>query len=213
MLVPDAIKIPNKARMESIGLANQTFMELMKDLPFMSFGIKIEAGITDDLRARLTDHLNANLKVNGGSLLPEDVFMVEQEPNLQRAYMLLSQKRRQREAQNFEQEMMKMKQQADGNTQTAVALEEEKRKTAEAEAQAYERKKMIDAQAKILEIREKAQWDLILMKYEKGAELTLQEEELVNNLMITEMTIAKDMAVAKMNAQNKERQSLASKKK
>lgn len=206
MLVPDAESMPSRGRIEALGEENAAYMWINRDLPFMSFGIKIEAGMTDDLRMRLTDHLNAALKTNGGVLLPEDTFMIENEPNLQRAYLMLSQKSRQREQAALEAEMMKMDQQAKGNTETAVAVEQEKQKTMEVELSMLEEKTRIETEAKIAEIREKAQWDIILKKIETGAMLTAAEIAASEKLMSTEIKVRGEIQKAKLNAQAKEKE-------
>lgn len=205
MLVPDAQNVPNKARAESLSEDNVAFMYVNRDIPFMDFGIKIDIGITAELRQRLSEHINSALKVNGGVLLPEDAALIENENNLMRAYHLLAQKRRQREKEMFDQEMAKMKQQADGNTQTAIAVEQEKQKTLAAEAETYRLKKMADAEAELMKVREKAQWDIILKRIEVGATLSEAELAVYEKLLTTEMKISADIKIAKTNAQNKER--------
>jgi hypothetical protein len=204
-LVPDALSNPNKAMEDSVGADNIAFIKAFRDTPFVEFGIKIEVGMTEELRERLTGHLNASLKVNGGTLLPEDAFVIENEPNIHRAYLLLAQKRRHREEEQLSAEMAKMKQQADGNTETAVALEQEKRATAEAEVELYEQKKSIDVEGELLKIREKAQWDIIAKKIDAGVTLSVAENKMVENLMVTEMKIRGDIQKAKIGAKNKEK--------
>lgn len=197
--------MPNKSREDALGEESIAFIKAFKDTPFVEFGIKIEVGITDELKNKLTDHINASLKVNGGVLLPEDAFVIENEPNLHRAYLILAQKRRQREEEQLAAEMAKMKQQSDGNTETAVALEQEKRATAQAEVDLYKEKKVIDVEGELAKIREKAQWDLIGKKIDAGVQLTIAEQKIVENLIVTEMKISGDLAKAKAMAIKKEK--------
>lgn len=207
MLVPEAESIPNRGRTEALGYENAAYMYINRDLPFMSFGIKIEAGMTDDLRTRLTMHLDSSLKSNGGVLLPEDSFIIENEPNLQRAYLILSQKRRQREKQQLEEKLILQQDQAAGNTETAIAVEQEKQNTMAQEVDLFKQKTMIETEAAILIEREKAQWAIMLEKVKAGVQLDINEQQTYAKLLETEMKVSGELAKAKLMAQIKEKES------
>lgn len=212
MLVPEAEQIPNRGRIDALGYENKAYMEINKDLPFMSFGIKIDAGMTQELRQRLTDHVNASLKTNGGVLLPEDSFIIENEQNLQRAYLLLSQKRRQREEQALKEKLILQQDQARGNTETAVAVEKEKQATLAMEIDILQQKTKIETEGKLLVIREEKQWDIVIEKIKAGVALSVSEQAMYEKLLTTEMKVDGEIQKAKINAQNKEKKLQSQKK-
>lgn len=213
MLVPEAAKIPNKGRLEALGYDNAAYVNANRDIPFLELGIKVYTGASDELKAKLTMHLNASLKVNGGVLLPEDAYVVENEQNIQRAYLILAQKRRLREKEEQERQKDLMKTQADGNTQTAVATEEAKRATMAMEIDLFREKTTIETEAKILAIREEKQWDVIMEKIKAGSALSVAEEATYAKLLSTEMTVRAQIQVSKDNAQKKEKSTLQKSKK
>lgn len=200
LLVPDAElkdQLPGKAA--ALPGASKYFFD-NRFIGLMDFAISVDAGITTELRARLTDHINAALKSNGGVLLPEDAFLIENEKNLFRAYQLLAQKRRQREQEMLEMEMAKMQKQAEGNTETAVALEREKQVTLEVELEAYTQKKDVDTRSAIAIEREKAVLNIMLEKVKAGVTLSLKEQEIYGRLLETEMKVRGDLEKANVLA-------------
>lgn len=203
MLVPDAELIgKNPGKELALGGANQYFKE-NRFIGLMDFAVSVDAGISTELRARLTDHINAALKINGGVLLPEDAFLIENEKNLFRAYQLLAQKRRQREQEQMQMEMAKMQQQADGNTQTAVAVEQAKQSTMKIEVDVYREKKNIDTESAIAIAREQAQWNIMVEKVKAGAQLEAKEAELYASLVETGLKIKGDLQKAEVMAKAK----------
>lgn len=215
MLVPEASKIPNRGRMEALGYDNAAYVNAFKDIPFLELGIKVDTGSTDQMKANLTNHVNTSLKSAGvpGGLLPEDAYVIENEPNIQRAYLILSQKRRLREKEEQNRQKDLMKTQADGNTQTAVALEEAKRETMSVELDVFREKTTIETEAKILTIREEKQWEVIMEKIKAGAALSVAEEATYAKLLTTEMTVRGQIAASKINAEKKEKPTLQKSKK
>lgn len=199
-LVPDSLRISNSnLRNDQTGEQNNEFIKALQDTPFVEFGIKIEIGVTDEMRNRLTQHINASLKSNGGVLLPEDAFIIENEPNIHRAYLLLSQKRRQREQEIMANEMAKMSRQAQGNTETAVMLEREKQNTLMQELEVYKEKIAYETHSKLVQIREKAQWDIIIEKQKQGAALTQKEFEIYQKLLLTDVQSEEKLMSAQQN--------------
>lgn len=188
-LIPDSIKIANDLMNDKTDERNNEFIKAFNDTPLVEFGIKVEIGVTDEMRERLTQHVNSYLKSNGGVLLPEDAFIIESEQNIHRAYILLSQKRRQREEELLASEMAKMEKQAEGNTQTALMLEQEKQKSAMLELNLYKEKLTYETQAELIKIREKAQWEIIINKQKQGFALTERELAIYDKLITTEMQL------------------------
>jgi len=204
LLVPDAEMMGrSKGKELALGSDSHAFFIDTKRLALMDLAISIDAGITEEMRANLHDYVVASLKTNGGVLLPEDAFLIENEKNIWRAYQLLAQKRRQREAELQQMEIEKMNAQAQGNTQTAVALEQEKQKSMFLDLQSYKEKKNIDTESEIAVIREKGVIDMMLAKLTKGMELTAEENQTYLALLQTEMKVKGDLTKANILAQSK----------
>lgn len=209
MLVPDAEAMGKSAGRDlALGADAHEFFLDNRSIALMDFGLKVEAGITTEMRANLHDIIVANSRQNGGVLLPEDAFLIENERNIWRAYQLLASKRRQRESEQQQAEIDKMNAQAEGNTKTAQAVEIEKRKTAHDEVELYREKKNIDVQGDIAVEREKASWAIMLAKVTKGLELTSQENELYGRLLETELKIKGDLSKANILAAAKKEKSV-----
>jgi acyl-CoA hydrolase len=204
LLVPDAQTLGRNPGVEE-ALGDRRDMVVNKDMNLLDFGIKVDAGIDTEMRQRLFQHLNANLKASGGVLQPQDAFLIENENNLQRAYLLLEQKIRQRQNEQQQAEIQKMNAQAQGNVQAAQQAEEEKRKTMQLDLEVYREKSMIDLEKETTILREKAQLDYILQKTIKGMDLTAKEAELMANLNEAELKGHIDLLKTKMltEAKNK----------
>lgn len=206
LLVPDAETMGNNPGMrEALGDAYRMDVLQNKDCNLLDFAIRIDAGIDTELRQRLSDHINANLKSNGGVLLPQDELLINNELNIQRAYLLLEQKTRQRTEERNQAEMQKMKLQAQENTQTALQVEAAKQKTMELELQIYQAKGQFDTQNELALIREKAQYDIIIEKFKAHTALTETEMALVGKLQETELKGHIDLMTTKILAKSKDK--------
>lgn len=205
LLVPDAAdEGVNPGMREALGDAQVNEMVLNKDHDLLDYGIRVEAGIDTEMRNRLFQHLNANLKSNGGVLEPQDTFLIENETNLQRAYLLLEQKIRQRKAEAQKMEIQKMNAQAQGNTDTAVKVEQAKQETLGVDLKVYGEKKKLDIEGEVAVIREQAQWNIIIEKIKANVTLTAKEMELASKLQETELKGHIGILTAKVSAQQKE---------
>jgi hypothetical protein len=199
MLVPDAEAMGyNRSKAEALGDDTHNFFKGNMDVNFKDFSLKIELGITTEMRARLSLYVQASLKSNGGLLLPEDAWLIENETNINRAYMILAQKRRQREAEEFEKQKALIKQQTDGQTESAMATEQMRQQTMKIELDMFAAKTKIETDAKLAIEREKGFIMMMNTKLEIGGELSLQEAALYSSLIEKHMTVMGDLKKAQM---------------
>lgn len=197
MLVPDAELMGRSAGRElALGSDTHEFFLDYRSISLMDFALRVQAGITTELRQNLHDILVASLKVNGGVLLPEDAFLIEDEKNIRRAYLLLAQKRRQREEEQEQSEIRKMQAQAQGNTETAVQAEQAKQQTMQMEVQFYRMKKDVDTESAIAIARETTIGNIILEKVKGGIALDQQEQSIYGKLLEKELHVRGDLSKA-----------------
>ncbi len=201
MLVPDAELLGrNMGKIQALGEESHQYQIENRFIGLMDFAIRIEAGITSELRARLSEHINVSLKINGGVLLPEDAFLIESETNIWRAYQLLAQKRRQREQEQLQMELAKMREQAQGNTETGVAIERAKQQTAQMEAQAFKFKTELETQSQLTILRETTMGQILVEKVKAGATLSATEQEIYGKILETQLKVAAQIEVAEIGA-------------
>lgn len=204
LLVPDAEAMGrNPGKIEALGEQTHDYFMANIDRNFVDFSLKVDLGITKEMRAVLRQHVNASIKTpaNPSGILPEDAFLIENENNIQRAYMLLAQKRRQREEQEFQRQRQLMADQAQGNAQAGIAVEQAKQQTIDMQAKADFMIAQMNAQAQIAVEERKSFLQAMIVKMQGGIDLTAQEAELYAKLVETQMKIAGNIQVAQIGAQ------------
>lgn len=207
MLVPDAELMGRSVGKEqALGADAHQYIINKRFIGLMDFAIKIEAGITQDLRARLSEHINVSLKINGGVLLPEDAFLIENEKNIFRAYQLLAQKRRQREAEIQKNEIQKMNVQADGQAQILERGEAAKQQTMQTELEMFKEKTALEMQKELTVIREQGTINLLLEKVKIQSELSSDEQAIYADILKTRMKGEYDIQKAEIAAKAKKAQ-------
>lgn len=203
LAVPDAEAMGyNPGKIEALGDASHEYLKMNMDRNFTDFSLKVDLGITQEMRVRLSAHVTQSLKnaANPSGLTAEDAFIIENETNIYRAYMILAQKRRQREQEEFQRQRALMQEQAQGNTQTALMVEQAKQQTIAMQLQAAERQAMISAQAQMAVEERKAFLQAMIIKMQKGEDLKETEAQLYASLVETQLKNAKDVTVAQINA-------------
>lgn len=121
LLVPDAEMIKTAAKDEALGASSGQFFRANNDLSFREFGIVIEDGPTSEVRQRLQKYIE--LSIAAKEIRPEDALLIENEPNLMRAYWMLAMKRRQKmeEDQQNQMQLYQAEQQKNIESTTAAA--------------------------------------------------------------------------------------------
>jgi hypothetical protein len=124
MLVPDAEMIQTAAKDEGLGESSGSFFRANYDTTFREMAIKIEDGPTNEIRTTLKKYIET--AIANKEIRAEDGYLVENEPNIMRAYYMLAQKRRQKmeEDQKIMQQNYQMEQEK--NINSAVAAEKAK---------------------------------------------------------------------------------------
>lgn len=204
MLVPDAEMMGfNAGKVNALGDQTHSWFKMNADKALIDWSIVVELGITSELRERLALYVQQSLKsaANPGGLLPEDAWIIENEKNIHRAYLILSQKRRQREQEDFERQQALLEKQSQGQTQTAVALEQMKQQTIMMQLQATEREAYIKAQGSIAVEERKAFLQAMIIKMQSGEELKGREAELYASLVETQLKIAGQIKVAQIGVE------------
>lgn len=207
LLVPDAEAMgSNPGKIEALGEDTHNWLKANIDRNFIDFSLKVDLGITKEMRLVLRGHIQASLKTpaNPAGILPEDAFMIENETNLQRAYLLLAQKRRQREAEEFQRQRQLMADQAQGNAQAGVAVEEAKQKTIDMQAKADYLTEQLKGNVLLQVERERATLQLMVARAQAGEKMSEQEKQIYADLIETQMKIAGSIKVAQINAQSQE---------
>ena len=198
-LIPQQLKNgPVKGMAQALGLNTEEFLRDNADIEYRDFGIEIEHKPTDDERAVLNQYVN--LALQNQEIGPDAAYMISKEDNLYRAAQLLEIKRKERlkEQQQMkmdETEMLSMQQQQ-SNAQTA---ENEMKKMQQQFTMEVEKERLL-SDLRVREDREKQRNQLIVEKYKKGADMSMQEEELLNKLIISRENNEADLVQTQMLA-------------
>jgi len=198
-LIPDARKYKNAGYIEALGQESQKYWEGNSDLNYMDFSIDISVGWDEKKKATLLRAAEGNLKSAGGSLMPQDVYIILNESNPEKAYLLIEAKTRQRQKEDQQRALELSKANADAQMQSNAQAEEEKRSTLELQEE------LNDAQhAREMErIEKEYQWKAILLKLERGIELNENEAERYNQFMIASDKNKTSITVAMIGARSK----------
>jgi hypothetical protein len=163
------------------------------------FGITLEDGWDEDQRQAIRDAATASLKAQGGVLEPQDLYLIEQEDNPDKAYMLIEAKSRQRKAEQQEQSMALQQQNADVQLDANKQAEMMKQQTLQLEQQA----KQADVSTQMELLSHEYQLKMIYLKMEKGLDLTAQEQAAWDSLIQIRAKGNIELDKAKIAAQNK----------
>lgn len=201
LLVPDAEAMGyNPGKIEALGELSHDYMKMNLDRNFTDFSLKVELGITQELRQVLNNYIAQYSKSaqNPGGILPEDAWVIQNENNIHRAYLILAQKRKQREAEEHSRQMELMAQQSQGNAQVGVMVEQAKQQTIQMQAQATIVQEQMKAQTLLALEERRAMLQMMIAKEQRGADMTMQEKEIYASLVEKQLTIMGELKKTKM---------------
>lgn len=207
LLIPDAAKMGYvKGETESLGRESYNFWVNNSDISYREASIVIEHMPDEQQKQILRGYIQQSLKQNGGYLEAPDALAVEREMdngNLDRAEQLLLRRIKERKKQAEEFEMSKIGQQEEAN---AAAAE----RAAAADIQKMQQENALRLQLeselskiKIQEETEKFRREMLLEKIKQGHELTVQERELANKLLISREDNASEIEKTRMLAKSR----------
>jgi hypothetical protein len=181
-LVPMARKKQNPGYIEALGKESQAYWSANSDRDFLDFSISLEVGWDQDKHDSLRRAAEASLKSAGGSLEPQDVYIIEQESekNPERAYMLLESKSKERKSEAQQQALEFSQQNAQVQQQSAVVAEQAKQQTLQMQMQFEQIKHSMEKD----KLGYEAQLKAFLLKLEKGMNFSNDERDRFNNLVI-----------------------------
>lgn len=184
LLIPDAKRIGNQIGMiEALGEESNAFWSSVDDIRYIELGIKIKDGTDTYKRERINQYVQQSLKANGGFLLPEDALLIENEENLERAYLMLVQKRKEREAEDEERQSRLYKMEEEKNINSSQASEQAKQETIQREHAMEIEKEREFSTLRQKEIVTKAQMDIIVNKSKAGTDLDEKEMEIYGRIL------------------------------
>lgn len=181
MLVPDARKLGrNPGWIEALGEESQKYWEGNADLTFTDFSLVLEEAFNEDQKKMVMDAATASLKGSGnGFLLPQDIYLIQQEDNPDRAYLLLDAKSRQRQEEEHQRAISLQEQNAQVQLQANSQLEKQKQDT----IQMTEQFKDAEMQRTMAIETHKFQLKSIQTKLEAGIALDENDKLLYGELM------------------------------
>jgi hypothetical protein len=199
-LVPAARKKRNPGYIEALGMESQLYSEANSDMDFLDFGISVDVGWNEEKKNSLRVAAQSSLKAAGGTLLPQDVYIIENEKNPERAFMILDAKTKQRK-QEDEQAALRL-QQMNGQIQqqSAQAAEQAKQQTLQLAHQLESEKASFEMQRLVQEYQLKA----MLIKLEKGLDMNNEDKERMTQLLLNSQDNLTTLKAANISAQAKD---------
>ena len=128
--------------------------------------------------------------------MPQDVYIILNESNPDKAYLLIEAKTRQRQKEDQQRALELSQANADAQMQSNAQAEEEKRNTISLQEELSNAQHMRDME----KLEKENQWKVILLKLEKGLELNNDEMERYNQLMISSEKNRTTISVAMIGA-------------
>jgi hypothetical protein len=184
---------------QALGENSYEFWSDIDEVGFMELSVKIEDGNNQELREVINGYIQASLKSQGGSLLPEDAILLHKEQNLERKYMMLTQKRIQREEEEEGRQARMYKMEEEKNINSSSATEQARQKTLQMEMKFKMRLESTLSELRKSEDRERAKNAIILKKVELGAAMDKEEMIQYNKLMQIEAKGGIDMKIKKID--------------
>lgn len=179
-LIPMARKKKNPGYIEALGKESQMYWESNSDKDFLDFSISLNVGWDQEKHQSLVNAATASLKSAGGSLKPQDLYIIQNEQNPEKAFMLLEAKSQEREDEDHNKALQLSQQNAQVQQQSAVVAEQAKQQTLQMTMQF----KQMEHQMELQKLSHEAQLKAILIKLEKGLDLSNDERDRFTNLVI-----------------------------
>jgi hypothetical protein len=210
LLVPDAEQIKSAAKDEALGSSSGDFFRANSDVTFREVGISIEDGPTSEIRQRLQKYIE--LSIAAKEIRPEDALLIENEPNLMRAYWMLAMKRRQKMQEDQEAQMQLYQAEQQKNIESATAAAQAK---ADADMQIFQAE--MDKEMMLQPMKEKLlsmeiMGKIALAKIQAGATLEKADIEAISQLHQTLIKAASQEKIAEENRKKAAQQKSQAKK-
>lgn len=196
LLVPDAAMVKTDAKDEALGASSDQYFRANNDVTYREMGIKIEDGPTSEVRAQLRKYIE--LDVQQGVLSSDDAFMIEQEKNLMRAYWLLRMKKRENQERQQQMQQQNYQMEQEKNINSAIAAEQAKAQIQSGLIQQEMEKEAFTHQLKMEMEQAKMIGAMLQSKFEKGVELTMHEQALMERYAEAMLNSKTQIQVAKM---------------
>jgi hypothetical protein len=197
-LVPMARKKKNKGYVEALGTESQMYWQ-SNTMDFLDFSIKIDVGWDEDKHQSLRAAAQANLKSAGGTLKPQDVYIIENEKNPEKAYLILESKDKQRSEEEMKKSMALQEQNAKVQSDAAVQAEKAKQET----LRMAEEFKVLEHNRQLEVLTHETELKIYAMKIEKGIDLTSEEQARLTQLIMSREKNATTLAAARISASSK----------
>lgn len=179
-LLPMARKKKNPGYIEALGKESQMYSEANSDRDFLDFGITLDVGWDQEKHQSLVGAATASLKSAGGSLRPQDIYIIQNEQNPEKAYMLLESKSKEREDEDHNKALQLSQENAKVQQQSAMVAEQAKQQTLQMQMQFDQMKHEMDKD----KLSHEAQLKAFLIKLEKGLEFSNDEKDRFANLVM-----------------------------
>lgn len=201
LLVPDAEMIKTTAKDEALGESSGQFFRTNNDVTFREVGISIEDGPTSQVRERLQKYIE--LSIAAKEIRPEDAYLIEDEPNIMRAYYLLALKRRQKIAEDAQMQQATYQMELQKNIESANAAEQAKVQAAQMINQADIEKAYALHPLDIEKITLPLVAKEMMARIDAGNELTMQDRELIFKYREALLKADTQIQIAKMKPKPK----------
>lgn len=181
-LIPDARKKSNAGYIEALGTESQKYWENNSDLNAIDFSIKIEVGWDEKKKQSLVEAAKSSAKAAGGVLEPQDLYIIENEKNPERAYLILEAKTKQRKKEEEAAALRLQKMNGQVQQESAIAAENAKRETIVLEQES----KIAQGEIELEKLDREWQYKMLYLKMEKGLDFEDAEKERWTQLMIAD---------------------------
>jgi hypothetical protein len=191
---------------EALGDRAMTFMQSMDDIGNHALGVYLMKQPTEEMRAKLSIYIQNGVK--NGTLLEEEAFEIEDEPNIYRAIRLMKKYRQDKikARQADEQRMAEIQMQT--NTQSVQAAEGEKRTTLEMEVEGKTRLAWEQAKAEVWKAKQTIADEAFMLnlktKLATNQALTEEEQRRLTELAKEDTKGMYGIQIAQINARKAE---------
>lgn len=191
---------------EALGDKAMAFMQSMNDIGNHALGVYLMKQPTEEMRAKLSIYIQNGVK--NGTLLEEEAFEIENEPNIYRAIRLMKKYRQDKikARQADEQRMAEIQMQT--NTQSVQAAEGEKRMTLEMEVEGKTRLAWEQAKAEVWKSKQTIADEAFMLnlktKLATNQALTEEEQRRLTELAKEDKKGMYALQIAQINARKAE---------
>lgn len=203
ILVQDSIKYYGGRTYENaLGMETVKFVQMVKDMELRDFAVFYEYGPDAEKKQLIASIVQRGLDEK--SIDAEDALLITDEiKNPQKALALLRQIRKKKVDEQQAREMQLLKQQEQVQINSAQAASQAKAQELQIEAESKMKQEALMSQLRRQEQAEKYQYELLLRKMDNNIELTTNEQELMNKLMVARVQGEYMLEGKRLDAKNK----------